>query len=191
MFTVDANKKLTGMVVNVPCPSQTSEHFTKLSADYWNEVREAVAAEFGPDVFVLGQCAAAGDLSPRHMHYKQAQCRRAALKYDLHYDVAAIRDNNADEYAKVMCERRDIAEQILSGVKDIYSWAIKDIQTDVVVEHSVEEVALSRRMITDEEKAWCEEKIETMKALIPDPATCTPEEYRVAMSRYNSNKNSK
>ena len=72
MFTYDANDKLTGMIVNIPCPSQLSEHFTKLSADYWCEVRQAVAKEFGEDVFVLPQCAAAGDLSPRTLHYKEA-----------------------------------------------------------------------------------------------------------------------
>ena len=88
MFTVDSQEKLTGMVVNVPCPSQISEHFHKLSADYWNEVREAVAAEFGPEVFVLGQCAAAGDLAPRTLHYKEAQARRMELKYNLGYDVS-------------------------------------------------------------------------------------------------------
>ena len=43
-----------------------------------------------------------------------------------------------------------------------------------------------RRMITEEEKLWCESNIEQMQQQIPDPATCTPEEYRKAQSRYNS-----
>ena len=64
MFTFDENKQVTGIVINVPCPSQLSEHFTKLSADFWNEVREMVAEEFGENVYVLAQCAPAGDLSP-------------------------------------------------------------------------------------------------------------------------------
>ena len=68
MYTFDAENKLTGIVVNVPCPSQLSEHFTKLSADFWNEVRQAVAKEYGDNVYVLPQCAAAGDLSPRTLH---------------------------------------------------------------------------------------------------------------------------
>ena len=185
MFTTDLTGKLTGMVVNVPCPSQISEHFRKLSADYWNEVREGVAAEFGPDVFVLGQCAAAGDLSPRTLHYKGAQARRMELKYGLPYDPAGP----MSQYNKVMGERKDIAERILSGVKDVWSWAKKDIQTDVAVRHSVEDVYLTRRMITDEEKQWCEDNIKQMESLVPDPATCTPEEYRVARSRFESYRN--
>ena len=185
MFTTDLAGKLTGMVVNVPCPSQISEHFTRLSADYWNEVREGVAAEFGPDVFVLGQCAAAGDLSPRTLHYKAAQARRIEMKYGLPYDPKG----SMAQYNKVMGERKDIAERILAGVKDVWSWAKKDIQTDVAVRHSVEDVYLSRRMITDEEKQWCEDNIRQMEALVPDPANATPEEYRVAKSRFESYRN--
>ena len=185
MFTVDSQDKLTGIVVNVPCPSQLCEHFTKLSADYWNEVREAVAKEFGPDVFVLGQCAAAGDLSPRTLHYKAAQARRMELKYDLPYDPKGP----MHQYNKVMSERLDIAERIMDGLRDIYGWAMKDIQHDVVVRHVVNKVPLRRRIITEADKVWCEENIETMKAMIPDPAESTPEEFRVAKSLYDSYKN--
>jgi hypothetical protein len=44
-------------------------------------------------------------------------------------------------------------------------------------------------MITDEEKQWCEDNIKQMESLVPDPATCTPEEYRVAKSRFESFRN--
>lgn len=189
MFTVDAEKKLTGMVVNVPCPSQISENFTMLSADYWNEVREAVAQQFGPDVFVLTQCAAAGDLSPRTLHYKEAQARRMALKYGLVYDPANARMDNEDNYKKSIAERKDIAERILLGIKDIYSWAMKDIQTEVTVRHISASVPLTRRKITDEDKAWCEDNLQRMKAQIPDPAQATAEEYRIAASKYQSVQN--
>lgn len=189
MFTVDTAKKLTGMIINVPCPSQISEHFTKLSADYWNEVREAVAKEFGPDVYVLAQCAAAGDLAPRTLHYKDAQARRMGLKYGLHYDPANAKMNTPDNYKKVMAERKDIAERIMLGIKDIHSWAMADIQTDIPVHHTVSSLPLTRRIITDEDKAWCEENLKAMESLIPDPATATPEEYRIAMSRFQAVQN--
>lgn len=186
MFTVDENKKLTGMIINVPCPSQTSEHFTKLSADYWNEVREEVAKEFGPDVFILPQCAAAGDLAPRLLHYQKAQARRMELKYGLAYDFKSTDRTGPNYYNKVMAERRDIAERILLGVKDIYSWAMDEILTDIPVRHIGAAVPLTRRKITDEEKNWCEENIAAMESLVPDPADSTPEEYRIAMTRFQS-----
>ena len=107
------------------------------------------------------------------------------MKYGLPYDPKG----SMAQYNKVMGERKDIAERILAGVKDVWSWAKKDIQTDVVVRHSVEDVYLTRRMITDEEKQWCEDNIRQMEALVPDPANATPEEYRVAKSRFESYRN--
>ena len=189
MFTFDAQHKLTGIVANVPCPSQLSEHFRKMSADFWNEVRQLVAKEYGENVYVLPQCAAAGDLSPRTLHYKQAQIRRMELKYGLTYDLSKVREHGIDEYNKVMSERYDIAERIMDGIRDVYSWARKDIRSDVTVRHIVKQVPLSRRLVSDTEKTECEDNIEKMRALIPDPAASTPEEYRVAMSHYESIKN--
>ena len=80
LYTYDADGKLTGAIINVPCPSQNSEHEWMLSADYWNDVRKAIRARHG-NIFILAQCAAAGDLAPRILHYKQAQDRRFRLKY--------------------------------------------------------------------------------------------------------------
>jgi len=186
MYTFDGDNKLTGIVINVPCPSQLSEHFTKMSADFWNEVRQMVKKEFGEHVYVLPQCAAAGDLSPRVLHYREAQARRMGLKYDLPYDQKLVKPNNEHEYNKVMGERYDIAERILDAVKEIFSWASKDIQTEATVCHVAEDYDLARRMISDEEKAECEQNIDKMLKAIPDPATCTPEEYRKAASQYKA-----
>ncbi len=186
VFTFDKDRKLTGIVVNVPCPSQLSETFLQQTSDYWHDVRAVVAKEFGPDVYVLPQCAAAGDLAPRTLHYKQAQARRMALKYDLPYEPAKAKANTQDNYNKVMGERYDIAQRILESLRDIYSWAQKDIQTQLKVAHQRLEVPMERRRITDEEKAWCEANIAHMKNNLPDPEKSTPEEYRVTYSRYES-----
>lgn len=180
MFTFDENERLTGIVVNVPCPSQTSEQFTKMSADYWADVRELVAKEFGPDVYVLPQCAPAGDLSPRILHYKQAQQRRMALKYDLPYDP-----NRDFTYNKAIAERRDIAQRIVEGIKEVYAWAKKDICKDASVYHVSKELSLDRRMVTQDEKRQCEENVERLYRNIPQTGDSTPEQIRVAVSRYN------
>ena len=182
MYTFDADEKLTGVVVNVPCPSQLSEMFTKLSADYWHDVRVMVAKEFGPDVFVLPQCAPAGDVSPRVLHYKAAQERRMRLKYGLGYDHT----QKSHAYNKIMGERYDIAERIVEGVKEVYAWAKKDIQTEVTVRHRVTQMELERRRITDEEKAWCEQNLEDLKDMQPSPEGMTSAEYAKALSNYNS-----
>lgn len=185
MFTFDANEKLTGIVVNVPCPSQLSEHFRTLSADYWNEVREMVGKEYGEDVFVLPQCAAAGDLSPRIMHYKRAQARRMELKYNLPYNWKFM-GFGPDEMNKVMGERYDIAERITDGIREVYGWAKKDIRSEVPVRHLKKTVQIHKRTVSDEEAKWCEGNLLNLEASRPDPATVTPEEYRVKCTSLNS-----
>ena len=179
MFTFDAKKQLTGIVVNVPCPSQTSENWCQQSADFWNEVRQAVWKEYGRQVYVLPHCAPAGDLAPRIMHYKAAQERRFRLKYGLSYNP-----NDFCVYNKSMGERLDIAERIVDGIRDVYSWALKDIHTEGVVRQIHENVPLLKRRISEEEKTWCEENIELLRSMVPDPDTCSPEEYRKAYSTY-------
>ena len=189
LFTFDGNEKLTGMIVNVPCPSQNSGNFSMLSADYWHNVRQLVAKEFGDDVYVLPQCAAAGDLAPRTLHYKQAQARRMELKYGLSYDLKNLRGQNTDNYNRSMAERYDIAQRIVDSVCEVYDWARKDIKTHVPVHHVSKTIALNRRMITEGEKVWAEENIEKMRQQIPDKTKGTVEEIRIATTRFESIRN--
>ena len=186
MFTFDKTQKLTGIVVNVPCPSQLSEAFEMLSADFWTEVRQLVAEEYGPDVYVLPQCAAAGDMTPRQLHYKEAQARRLSMKYGKPIDLSNTRGLSEDHMHLVMASRMDIAERIMEGIRDVYSWAGKEIFTQVPVKHSVTTMALERRKITEEEVAWCQESLELLKDMEPKAEEMTPEEYRKARSNQDS-----
>jgi len=67
LYVFDENKKLTGVVANVACPSQVVEHRSFISSDYWGKVRILLREKFGKDLFVLGLCSAAGDQCPRDM----------------------------------------------------------------------------------------------------------------------------
>ena len=67
LFFFDENKKLTGVVANVACPSQVVEHRSFVSADYWGKVRILLREKFGEDLKVLGLCSPAGDQCPRDM----------------------------------------------------------------------------------------------------------------------------
>ena len=141
LYTFNARGKLTGAVINVPAPSQCSEMREMLSADYWHDVRQTVRAKHG-DIFILPQCAAAGDLSPRVQHYYAAQQRRFALKY------------GADPKAPLdLLQRRDIAERIAAAFDEVLDWARREIHTALPIRHEVATINLSRRAITDEEAA--------------------------------------
>ena len=67
LFTHDESGDLTGMVVNLACPSQCDESKTEFSADFWHNVRENIRQQYGPSVQLLPQCAFAGDASPHLM----------------------------------------------------------------------------------------------------------------------------
>jgi hypothetical protein len=131
LFTYDANDQMTGVLVNVPCPSQVDEHIWKLSADFWHETRQELRKRFGEALHVLPQCSAAGDLSPHQVHYKAALQRRLKLKG--------------------VGERQDIAERIATGVAEVASWADKDIRHEACLGHVTRTIQLTRRQITDEE----------------------------------------
>lgn len=185
LYTFDRNNALTGILINVPCPSQTSEHFKKLSADYWNEVRQMVAETFGSSVYVLPQCAAAGDLSPRILHFRDAQVRRMQLKYGIVYDQEASNVRGSeDQVKKCLAERYDIAERILTAVKEVYGWASKDIRTHLPLQHERKTLALRKRLITEEEMLAAREVAEHTAYVQAEGLT--PEQARVERNRYDS-----
>ena len=148
LYTFNARGKLTGAIVNVPCPAQNSEGERRLSASYWHEAREAIRARHG-DIFILPQCAAGGDLSPRIQHYYKAEERRFALKY------GGVNPQKVSEYAR----RLDIGERIAAAFTEVLGWARKDIRKALPLQHTVETVHLSKRLISDEEVAQAKEEL--------------------------------
>lgn len=149
LYTFDSAGTLTGAIINVPCPSQNSEMEYKLSADYWHDVRLAIRERHG-DIFILPQCAAGGDLSPRLLHYKSAQARRFTLKY-------------GDDLATERAARKDIAARVAVAFTEVLEWAGKDIQTALPLSHVVTTVHLSRRLISDEEAVYAQHGLEELK----------------------------
>ena len=165
MFTFDASGKLTGAVVNVPCPAQTNEHAWVLHAGFWHPVRARLRARHG-DIGVVAQCAAAGDLSPRQLHYKAAELRRYKLKYPelyrelekspLPYPEGFFRNADEEKIRREydLCERlraEDIASRIVSAFDEVLAWARNDKLTAPVFRHEVAVVKLARRMVSEAE----------------------------------------
>lgn len=67
MYLFDKAQKLTGVVINVACPSQVVEHRRFISSDYWGKVKILLRKAYGDDLMILGLCGAGGDQSPRDM----------------------------------------------------------------------------------------------------------------------------
>ena len=136
MMTYDLNRTLTGIVVNVPCPSQVSEHIYRISADYWHETRVELRKRFGKELFVLPQCAPAGDQSPHVLIGKRAEERMWRLK-----------GRNLDQNAP----REEIAQKIADAISDIVPFAEKEIEWSPAFAHTVETLELPRRMISEKD----------------------------------------
>ena len=153
LYTFAPDGTLTGAIVNVPCPAQNSEGERRLSASFWHETREAIRARHG-GIFILPQCAAGGDLSPRVLHYKKAETRRFALKY------GGANPQQVSEYDR----RLDIAERIAAAFDEVLAWARRDIQEALPLEHRVETVHLAKRLISAEECEYARAELAKLDA---------------------------
>lgn len=162
LYTFDADEKLTGAVVNVPCPSQTNEHAWELHASFWAQVRDKLTAKYG-EIGVVGQAAAAGDLSPRQLHYRVAEQRRYKLKYAdeiAKYMKRPLKfpgertpeEQQATDWTSCVEHMRgeDIANRIVDAFDEVLSWAGKEKFSAPELKHEVRVVGLARRMFPEE-----------------------------------------
>jgi hypothetical protein len=131
LATWNASGSLTGLVVNVACPSQVSEHSFQVSADYWHDTRVELRRRLGPNLFVLPQCSAAGDQSPHIQWGKAAEERMMKLS------GRSLRQQIAVRLA-------DAAETALPAMA-------ADRQAAPLVRRRSETVALARRRLTQKD----------------------------------------
>jgi sugar phosphate isomerase/epimerase len=126
LFCWSTEKKLTGIVVNLACTSQETEGLDEVSADFWHETREGIRRWLGPDVFVLAQCAAAGDQSPHLLYRARAE------------ETMAKR--------RGLTRRQEIARRIVSAVQDVFPVAQEDVRSSLVFRHEVVSVDLPEKV---------------------------------------------
>jgi len=89
LATYDPQGDLTGVLVNIPSPSQQSEHDFRLSADFWAETRAELRKRFGEGLSIISQCSAAGDLTARTIVEVAARNRMLELRgHDSRQEVA-------------------------------------------------------------------------------------------------------
>lgn len=115
LFFWDADQKLTGMLLNLACPSQVGRK--AISADFWHPIRQGIKAKYGADLHVFAQCAAAGDQCPEVIVRSQAE--------------------------KLMLGRRktswkeELANRVIRAVDDVWPYAQAGVQTRPAFAHRV------------------------------------------------------
>jgi hypothetical protein len=135
----DADGTLTGLVVDIPCPSQVEEHLKQWSADYWHDVRLELRKRFGEHLQVLSLCGAAGDQSPHFLLYasQEDEMRRR----------------------RGVTERQEIAQRVGEGVSRALACTSPE-DDEIPVAHTVKRVSLPGRSITEFERDWAQARLE-------------------------------
>jgi hypothetical protein len=138
IYLWDSNQQLTGVAVNIACPSQTLESRSYVSADYWNEVRVELRRKFGDSIHVLPMLAPSGDVAPHEIiRHPNGHVGAIGDEIGLHF---RIRDFDA--------ELRRTARHIVFVIEEVLPQAKLSIRTDVKIKHIVKDVQLPRRRVT-------------------------------------------
>jgi hypothetical protein len=117
LFFWDRDKAPTGIVVNIACTAQETEGLSEVSADFWHDVRLELRRRLSRDMFILPQCAAAGDNSPHLLFRARAE------------EIMRQR--------RGLSSRQEIARRIVDAVEDCLPPAKQDIQTSTIFKHTV------------------------------------------------------
>lgn len=137
LFTHNPEGELTGMLVNLACPSQCRESLEAISADYWHEVREAIAETYGKNVNVLPLCAPAGDMSP---HLLADQTEEADLRNRLGVDDCGIISRRIMAALAEGLESASPAEDTINFAHEVETWHLpkmKVTEADYELEKSI------------------------------------------------------
>ena len=175
LFTWDMNLKLTGIIINLACPSQVSECENYISADFWHEIRTEIRKRHSSDLFILPQGSSAGDQSPHLLLYKKAEARMRELKG--------------------VSEREEIGNRVADAVDNVLSAVKKDIHTELEFKHIVKTIDLPVRMVTDKELKYAQEECARLEKEQPSSEKEASEQFcflrrnKSVIARYEQQKN--
>ncbi len=156
LYTWDEERHLTGIAVDVPCPSQVNELHCYLTADYWASVRKNLREVFG-NVFVLPICGAAGDQNPLDLTKISKTNKQELIDWNAQA-TEVFRNIDMNQECEKIGQR--ITEAVVRGYKEAQNY----IETNPIFKTKSIEVDLPLRKVTDEEyqtaKAFldCEKK---------------------------------
>ena len=135
---------LSGVIVNIPCPSQETERLDRLSADFWHETRLELKKRFGEGVFVLPQCAAGGDCTS-HVQWR----------------------NRAEEEMlrrRGLSGRAEIARRIANAISDAIPVAREGLTAQPAFAHAIRTLDLPMQLVSPADRDRCAAEAERSAA---------------------------
>ncbi len=162
LFAFDTNKKPTGVILNIACPSQVMEHRSVISSDYWGKVRQNLRARFGEDFCVCGLCSAAGDLSPRDLiRWQNGETPINDPNISRPNYIERRSDGSMFDVQGTVRIGKRIANEVFDAFNEI---GINDYVTDAEFTHITENISLPLRRVTKDDVKKAEEAIEKFVA---------------------------
>lgn len=156
LYTWSPCGHLTGVMVNIPCPSQVMELHRFISSDYWHYAKDAIREELG-QIFVLPLCGAAGDQNPLDL-IRLSKTNEAELAQWGAQEGEVIRNIDLEG------ECRDIGARIADAVRRGYKKARNSVDYNATIHHEIHTVTLPIRLVTKEEYDEANAIIQTVKA---------------------------
>ncbi|MFP4502152.1 MAG: hypothetical protein ACLFTT_14215 [Candidatus Hydrogenedentota bacterium] len=142
LYLWDAEGGLTGIVINVACPSQVVEGQLYVSADFWGALRKLVAERYGEGVHVYPMTGAAGDQSPRDL------VRRGRGEPDMRKEEGM----------------NEMARRIMHAIGETIEQARSEQDAAPLFMHRVEEITLPVRRATEQEAAEARAEVDRLTA---------------------------
>lgn len=143
LYTWDADGKLTGVMVDIPCPAQVMELHTFLSADYWGYARSQIRERLG-NIYVLSACGAGGDQNPLDL-VRLSKYNRTEQRLWREQAGEVFRNLDMTEECQAIGER--IAEAVVRGCKRAGNRRF----SETVFRHKVVSMELPIRKVSEEE----------------------------------------
>ena len=144
IYTFDMDRNLTGVLVDVPCPSQVFELHYFITADYWGYARNSLRERLGDNLFVLSLCGAGGDQNPLDLVRLSKTNVQALREWNAQAGEVFRNFDMAEEAA-------DIGERITDAVVRGFRKARNRIETRPVFMHAHFDMELPLRLVSEED----------------------------------------
>ncbi len=134
LYTWDDQDQLTGVAINLACPSQNREQEYLISADYWCETRRELRGRLGETLHILSLNSPSGDLVP------------AKVRIDL--------NRKAEDRMRQLAGRdecQEIAHRIADAVTRILPVMRTAIERDLPLVNQPHGVDLPRRTLSQQD----------------------------------------
>jgi len=154
LYFFNAEKQLTGVAVNIACPSQVVEHRSFVSSDYWGKVKILLREKFGENIYVLGLCGAAGDQAPRDM-IRFVNPENPIDDPQIHRDVKVAR--KADPNMFEIEGTWELGKRIANVICDKYEAAVEEMHDAEVLKHAYTSIDFPLRKVTLTERDHAQE----------------------------------